>query len=442
MAERRIPVSKGWDVIVAGGGPAGCTAAAAAAREGAKTLLLEATGALGGMGTSGLVPAWCPFSDGEKIIYRGLAEKVFREGKKGTPHVPENALDWVPINHEHLKRVYDDLVTQAGAHILFNTLVASVEKSADDEVAAVLAANKAGLTAYVGRVFVDCTGDADLAAWAGAEVMKGDADGTLQPATHCFVLCNVDDYAFRTGPNLHTGRPTSPVHEIHRSEMFPHVKDAFCCAPVKGPGVVGFNACHVFDVDGTDPASVSRGLIEGRKIAADFRDGLAAVHPAAFANSYLVGTGALLGIRETRRIVGDYVLTIEDWEARRSFEDEICRNSYSIDVHRSRAELERQSRGEARETKRGGRYGRGESHGVPYRCLTPKGLRNVLVAGRPISCDRYAHGSVRVMPPCLCTGEAAGLAAALAARAERPDVHAVDVGHLRRRLREEGAHLP
>src|ERR1700722_7468038 len=118
---RSLPLDDSWDVIVVGGGPAGSTAAIAAAREGAKTLLIEQTGALGGSGTSALVPAWCPFSEKEKIIYRGLAEKVFTRAKKDLRHVKKGALDWVPIEAETLKRVYDDLVTEAGVTVLFHT---------------------------------------------------------------------------------------------------------------------------------------------------------------------------------------------------------------------------------------------------------------------------------------------------------------------------------
>ena len=126
LASRALPLDDSWDVIVVGGGPAGCTAAAAAAREGARTLLVEQTGSLGGMGTSGLVPAWTPFSDKQKIIYRGLAERVFTQCKAGMAHVKPDALDWVAIDPELLKRIYDDLVSGLGASVLFNTMLAGV----------------------------------------------------------------------------------------------------------------------------------------------------------------------------------------------------------------------------------------------------------------------------------------------------------------------------
>ena len=110
-----LPLDTGWDVIVVGGGPAGCAAAIASAREGAKTLLIEATGALGGMGTSGAMNNWCPFSDGNKIIYKGIAEEIYWKAKQGVPHFPKNDHQWLPINTEQLKRVYDDMVIQSGA---------------------------------------------------------------------------------------------------------------------------------------------------------------------------------------------------------------------------------------------------------------------------------------------------------------------------------------
>jgi len=441
---KSLPLDDTWDVIIAGGGPAGCTAAAAAAREGARTLLIEATGALGGMGTCGLVPCWCPFSDREKIIYRGLAEKVFIACKAGIRHVAPDALDWVPIDPEHLKRVYDDLVTASGATILFHTVLASVEKDTDDQVSAILLANKSGLSACKAKVYVDCTGDADLAAWAGAAFEQGDAKGEVQPATLCFVLTNVDEYAYRHGSNMCQWPPdeNGVVYRILRSGKYPLIADIHFCNNLIGPGTVGFNAGHLWDVDNTAPGKVSRAMIEGRKIAGAFRDALAEFHPRAFANAYLVSTATLMGSRESRRIIGDYCLTVDDYRARRGFPDEICRNSYAIDIHPSKEENTDPIKGFQTMVDRTEYYGKGESHGIPYRCLTPRGLKNVLVAGRSISCDRIMQGSIRVMPVCLAMGEAAGMAAAHAMVMDTVDVHSIDVNRLRKRLKEENAYLP
>ena len=177
------------------------------------------------MGTSALVPAWTPFSDKQKIIYRGLAEKIMTQCRAGMPHVSPTALDWVPIDPERLKRIYDAEVTEAGASILFNTQLASVER-VGERVDTIIVANKGGLTAYRAAIFIDTTGDADLCAWAGAEFHKGNAQGGgLMPATHCFVLTNVDEYAYRHGPTLHPLNPTSPVYEIVKSEKYPLIPD-------------------------------------------------------------------------------------------------------------------------------------------------------------------------------------------------------------------------
>ena len=151
LTQREVLLDDSWDVIVVGGGPAGCTAAAAAAREGARTLLIEATGCLGGMGTAGLVPAWCPFSDKEKIIYRGLAEKVLDACKQGMPHVKADALDWVPIDPERLKRIYDDLVLEAGAKVLFNTSLCAVETDGQGSVSAIIVVEQGRPAAPIAR---------------------------------------------------------------------------------------------------------------------------------------------------------------------------------------------------------------------------------------------------------------------------------------------------
>ncbi len=435
MRERKLTLEDSWDVIVVGGGPAGCTAAAAAAREGARTLLIEATGALGGMGTSGLVQAWCPFTDKKRIIYGGLAERILKECIDGMPHVPEDYYDWTPIDAEQLKRIYDDLVTEHGVTVLFNSFLAAVESENIESVDTLIVSSKAGLRAYKANIYVDCTGDADVAAWAGAEFQKGNESGELQAATHCFVLTNVSEYGYRHGVRLHRRNSDSPINAILEDANYPEITDTHINDKPVGPGAVGFNAGHIWNVDNTQPETVSAAMMKGRKIAHAFQRALAEYHPA-FANSWLASTGSLMGIRETRRIVGDYMLTADDYDARRSFEDEICRNSYYLDVHCKPDDPHRKKEAKS------GRMGPGESHGIPYRCLTPRGLRNVLVAGRSISTDRAINGSTRVMPVCLAMGEAAGIAAAMAAGKDTPDTRSVDTWQLRRRLRRYGAYLP
>jgi hypothetical protein len=177
-------------------------------------------------------------------------------------------------------------------------------------------------------------------------------------------------------------------------------------------------------------------------MALSYRDALAEFFPEAFGNCFLVNTGSLMGIRETRRVVGDYVLTLDDYLQRRSFPDEICRNCYFIDIHSTKTEIAKNPEEYRASCERGVVYGPGESHGIPYRSLIPKGLENVLVAGRSISCEQIVQGSVRVMPVCLAMGEAAGLAAATAASQHEGKVREVDSGRLRSTLRELGGYLP
>lgn len=424
--QSRIPVDDRWEVVVAGGGPAGCAAAISAAREGAKVLLIEATGQLGGMGTAGMVPAWCPFSDGQKIIYRGLAEKIFNESKKGVPHEGKGKLDWVHIEPEHLMRVYDRMVTDAGVQVLFFSRVAAVEMKDAETVEAVTVANKAGLTTFTAKVFVDATGDGDVAAWSGASFQRGDSDGVVQSSSLCFAVADVDTYRYNTGPSLHTSNRNSPVYKAISSGRYPLVHKHLCSNLI-GPDVVQFNAGHLDNVDSTDPWAVSEAMMTGRQTALQYTEAMREFHPKAFGSSFLVKTAPLLGVRDSRRIEGDYIFTVQDWLDRKRFDDEIGRNCYYIDVHK--------------EGHKATRYKKGESHGIPYRCLTPKGKKNLLVAGRCISTDVEASGSLRVMPPCLVTGEAAGMAAVHAIRQTGNDVHKIDVDFLRKRLKEEGQYF-
>lgn len=422
----KIALDDQWDVIIVGGGPSGCTAAISAAREGARTLLIESMGQLGGMGTAGMVPAWCPFSDGKKIIYRGLAEKVFNASKTAVPHEGRQKTDWVSINPEHLMRVYDRMVAQSGAQVLFFSRVAAVEMDADDKVDAIIVANKSGLVAFKAKVFIDATGDGDLAAWAGASFKRGDDKGQVQSSTLCFSFANVDTYHYMTGPSLHTSNKNSPVYKAIASGKYPLI-DSHLCSNLIGPDVVQFNAGHLVNVDSTDPWATTRAMATGREIAEQYLEAMKEFQPKTFGGAFLIKTASLLGVRDSRRIEGDYIFTVQDWMERKTFEDEIGRNCYYIDVHKPGHKATR--------------YKKGESHGIPYRCLTPKGLKNVLTAGRCISTDEEAFGSLRVMPPCLVTGEAAGMAAVHAIRQSKNDVHKIDINFLRKRLKEEGQYF-
>lgn len=455
-----LPSAGSYDVVVVGGGPAGCAAAIAAAREGSATLLIEQYGFLGGMGTAGLVPAWCPFTDGEKPIVRGLALSILEEMKTGMPHLPRASLDWVPIDPELLKVIYDRRVNDAGAEILFLTHFVDVsaaapsspvparaarQKAGDDHAhIGVVIHNKSGLQRVDARVVIDCTGDADVAVSAGAAYEKGDPDtGELQPCTMCFVLAGIDNE--RLQPWLWADNAKNlllkPAIAAAKAAGDLQIAEEGANVAFQSETTIGLNFSHVFDVDATDAAQLSRAQIEGRELTRHLTEFMRKYVPGC-EKAYLVSSGVQIGVRETRRIVGDYVLTLEDYLARRSFPDEIARNAYYIDIHLSKKEWERQAGHPINWDAKTHQYKPGESHGIPYRCLLPRGLVSVLVAGRCISTDRAVQGSVRTMPNCLAMGEAAGCAAALAVAAHGGDVRAVDTQVLRQRLRERGAYLP
>ena len=433
LTSREIPHDNTYDVIVCGGGPAGCASAIAAARHGAKTLLIEANYSLGGMSTLGMVPTWCPYTDKEKVIYKGIAEEILEAEKLETPCVPKEKLDWVQIDPEPLKRIYDDLLEKAGADVLFGTFISDVDVN-DGVINAVIVSNKNGLSAYSAKVYIDCTGDADVAYRAGAECVYGDGEGNAQAATHCFELGGVNEKVYVSGVNMHNANSESPIHKIVNDGKYPELDDVHFCQSLIRPNTVGFNAGHIWNVNSTDAKSISDSMRIGRRKAYAYSKALKDYYPEAFSNAFVNETAPLMGIRESRRVIGDYILTKDDYIDRKTFPDEIERNSYYLDIHMSKEEQEKTGHKSLR-------YSKGESHGIPYRCLTPKGLKNLLVAGRSISTDRAVQGSTRVMPVCFVTGQAAGTAAFIAAKQKHVNVHEVDVHLLRKTLADDGAYF-
>lgn len=433
-----IGLNEEYDVIVCGGGPAGCTAAVAAAREGAKTLLLEASGMLGGMATLGMVNAWTPVHDGIRVVHGGLAKKIIEENRATMPHLSPDKWNWVTINYEPLKVQLDKLVTESGAEVLFHSSICGVEMKDERNIDVVLVANKAGLTAYRAKVFIDCTGDADLYAWAGKEYHKGDEQGRLQPGTMCFAVSGIDPVSYKTMNDPYwdgkSEKKSALLRKIMADGKYDIPDDHWVVHPM-APGVYTFNAGHVYGVDATDPVSRTQACIKGRQVAWELKNAYTEYAPC-FKDSVMMQTGATVGVRESRRIIGDYTFTMDDYFNRASFPDEILRGIYPIDVHEEEVGMVRNTLLEYEH------YGKGESYGLPYRCLCPRDLDNVLVAGRTISSDRISNGSLRIMPCCMNAGEAAGIAAKLSCDMENINIHKVDTQILRKRLIEEGAYLP
>ena len=432
------------DVAVVGGGPAGCAAAEAAAREGARTLLVEQHGFLGGMATASLVPAFCPYTDGEKTIIRGIGLEILEEMKAGMPHIPADNYDWIPIDPENLKVILDRRTTKWGVKPLFLTHFVNAEVDDGGCITGLVVHNKSGLQRYFPNIVIDCSGDADVVASAGGEFEKGDSQtGELQPCTTCFVLSGIDNDKFQNYLWANNGENLllrELIAEAKTSGDLNIVEEAANIS-YQSPSTIGLNFSHVFNIDATDAEQLSKAHIEGRRLVNHLTEFIRKYCPGC-EKAYLVNTGVQIGVRETRRIIGDYQLTLQDYLARRSFDDEIARNSYYIDVHLSKKEWAEKEERKSEWKEEIHTYASGESHGVPYRCLIPRTLTNMLTAGRCISSDRAVQGSIRVMPMCFATGEAAGIAATLAVQAGRRDVRDIDISLLRQRLLDHGQYLP
>ncbi len=400
-------IGEKYDVIVCGAGPAGSCAAIAAARKGAKVLLVEASTAAGGMGTMGLVSLMAPFSDQKKVIYYSLAVELMSRYKKRMNYNMDR-WGWTSISPEDLKFVYDEMLSESKIKILFQSTVCA-SKVENGYIKQVLVANKDGITAYEAEAFVDCTGDGDLAVFSGSDYEKGE-DGEVQSSSLCFVISNI--HTDKINRKIHSGENDGIWPQILADNKYPLLSRHFVPTMIGDTLIV--NGGHIFDVDSTNTSEITDAYILGRKIAYQYHEALKEYMPDAFCDSYLVQTAPLIGIRESRRIKGEYTLTTEDYFSRRSFKDEISRNCYYLDCHPSGKNKDFFTDEEI------GAYGPGESHGIPYRCLIPKGLNNLLVAGRCISVERKVLASTRVMPNCLATGEAAGIAAAIYASEHTP----------------------
>jgi hypothetical protein len=431
VLEQRIPIRHAVDVFVAGGGPAGVAAAVTAARQGKRVFLAEANACLGGMATAGMLPIFMQFTDGEHMLAAGIGAEIQRKLIEAGGTGPNSD---VTIRAEVLKRLYDDLLLETNVTFTFQTRLIAVQTKEDRVASAILAA-KSGLFAVTAKMYIDCTGDGDLAAWAGAPHEKGDAQGNVMPGTLCSLWANVDWKRVEEG-----GRWSD---ESRLTQAF---KDkVFACEDRHLPGMSrvgetlgGGNIGHVFGVDATDERSITKALIGGRQSLLEYEQ-YYKKYLKGFEQMELAATASQLGLRESRRIIGDYVLNLADFKSRAVFDDEIGRYCYPVDIHASTPDAEAHDKF-AREYATL-RYNKGESYGIPYRILVPRGLSNVLVAGRCVSSDRYIQGSIRVQPGCFITGQAAGAAAALAVD-ENTHTRGFPVAMLQKRLKGLGAYLP
>ncbi len=428
---REIPVRHDVDVFVAGGGPAGAAAAVVAARQGRKVFLAEGHSCLGGMGTAGLVPAFMQFGDGVNFLVAGFGEdlldRLIAAGGTEPPQDPANRSGSYPIRAEVLKRVYDQMLAEAGVDFTLHTNVIGVEAAAG-KVTAAICWGKSGMFAVKAKMFVDGTGDGDLAAWAGAPFEKGNEEGLMMPGTLCSLWADVDFEAFRASGVAHQN---ARIQDAYNDGVFKYCDKHLPGMWWVGKGIGGGNIGHTFGVDSTDERSLTKALVWGRELATQY-ERYYKQYLKGFEKMTLVATGSLLGVRESRRILGDYVLCLDDFKKRARFDDEIGRYCYPVDIHVMKPDSEAEYKRFSEEFAKM-RYTKGESYGVPYRTLVPRGLSNVLVAGRCISADRFLQGSIRVMPGCYITGQAAGMAASLAIE-HNTDTRGVNVPELQARL--------
>lgn len=427
--QRTVEIRHRVDVFVAGGGPAGVAAAIAASGRGARVFLAEKAQCFGGMGTIAKVPAFMRFSDGVHFLAGGIGRKVF-EGLYGKD-APFDEIEYA-IDTERLKKVYDELVAKSGIEFSFESNLIAVESVGDKLKYAVLKGREE-LFAVEAEIFVDATGDGTLSCWAGADSEKGDADGEMMPGTLCTQWANID--WSKAVVELGKDPDNRMLEQAFRDQVFTIEDRALSGMWKHEDGIGGGNIGHVFGVDGTDERSITAGIIDARKRMSEYQRYYNEYLPG-YENARLIATADVLGIRETRRIQCEYTMTMEDYLRQTDFDDEIGRYCYPVDVHASKPGIESEY---ADVYEKG--YEKGKSYGIPFRALLPKKTENVIVAGRPIGTEREMMGSVRVMPACYITGQAAGTAAAMAA-VSGVSLRELDIHELQRNLVEDGAYLP
>ena len=461
--ERVVPVWKKTDVLVVGGGVTGIVAAVASARSGARTVLIEQSGVLGGMAAVGL-PFLAFFSTGGKRLAGGIPEEIVcRMTDLGgcTGHTLNSGekkynLGSITIfDPEIFRRVVLELLTESRVDIGLHTWF-SMPWMDGASVKGAFVETKSGRVAISAGATVDCSGDGDVAARAGAPMVTGDgATGQVQSSTVLFDIVGVDMEAFveaqRAHPDLYrTHHASRTVEGVHGRELRPPVLLTGLeplMVPMHAKGELGFpqpylilsettekgrhlvNMAKVDDVDATDADSYSRGeVLGGMRVAKVI--GFLRGHVPGFEQAKVVRTPHQIGIRESRHLVGEHVLTVDEMVAGESYPDAIAMGGYYVDVHRREEEVSAAKRIIPKtETFPDG-------YCIPYGCLLPKEVDHLLVAGRCSSATQEANGSTRVMPCCMALGQAAGVAAALStASGVRPrDIDVAAVQDTLRRL--------
>lgn len=440
-------MKRNYDLIVAGGGMSGVAAAVAAGRKGLKVLLVEQSSMLGGLGTSGLMTMIMTSRHWFYGIGKEIVDRLIADGKaRIIDDYPVKDYDRIPFDAESMKLVLDDIVLKSGVNLLLYTKITGIEKENDCITKLVLSSNT-GNTTVEGKLFIDATGDAMLAYFAGEPFELGDENGNTQAPTMTAYYAGVDFDRYEAFLTTYAGGPKIPkVNMIH--DLVPkavadgvlsvedyHHPGIFRISPCFNVGVM--NAGHIYGADCLSPEGLTEATVKGRRMAAEYLNFYRKYVPG-FENAYMTNTCSSLGLRETRRVVGKYVTTFEDKSNYRKFDDAIMRfdGGAISDVHASSANKEAYNayyelfskREDVRED---------DWAELPYRSLLPQNTRNLLLAGRCLSADRKTQGQLRIMGYCFMMGEAAGLAAAQAV-AEGKLPGEIDVRRLQADLKENG----
>ena len=413
---------KKYDLAVIGGGFAGVAAALAAARAGAKVLIVEKSNCLGGAAVNCLVNPFMPYwteMDGKRV---DLSAGIFKEIHDRLEH--HNAMNKESFLEEKLKYILNEMVAEANIDLLFHAYIFKVEKC-DEHIASIAVATKSGEMQVEANYFIDATGDAQLAYLAGCPTVLGrESDHLCQPMTLCFRLGNVDVekfYESRERLKIAHAQSLAAGELINPRENILVFK-----TPIYN--VLHFNTTRVVRKNPTSPVEVTEAEVLARQQVYEIYEFMKK-HADGLENSFLMMTAAEIGVRESRMIVGDYVLTEQDCRNCVKFDDGIAACNYDIDIHNP------EGTGTSHYY-----FPAGEYYTIPYRSLIPKSAENLLVAGRCISSDHGAQASYRIMPVVCCIGEAAGSAVGLAVK-QNCTVREVDVKELQNELKSNRAYI-
>lgn len=448
-----------YDIIVVGGGISGAIASIAAARLGSKVLIVEQRACLGGMLTTSGVGPMMTFHAGEKQVIQGitgeLIDRLVAKGKS-PGHIFDTTgytYSVTPFDAEAMKFELEKMLQEAGGDILFHTMLAEVKTTADNNIGKIRICNKAGLSWLKAKVYIDATGDADLAYMSGVPTIKGrSGDGLAQPMTMKLRMYNVDIASIKNfikenpdefprlkgdtsivdrSERLSIGGFTNILKKARETGEISFQREDVLFFEANNPGEVIINTSRITGLDSTNPEELSKAEIIGRKQVVELVSFLKKRIPG-FEHAELAYSGPNIGVRSSRQIVGEYTITREDVLRATKFEDMVVCNGYPIDVHSPTGINENYTEQ--------GHLSWGEYYSIPYRSLVSRKVKNLITVGRAISGEFDAQAAFRTSPGAGAIGHAGGVAAHLAVQVNN-DLLKVKYTDLRQQLLTQKAYL-